>query len=480
MKIINALIIFSASALLSACGGSGAAKGTSGTVPISSQSSSSSLAASSVDSSSSSSEISSSSSLSSSSVSAVLYPSYNTSPIAPDMEGMESNAVQIANKIKLGVNIGNTMEAYSCTPAAETCWGNPMVTAAYVKLIKDSGFDAVRIPLSWNQYANQQTAEISPVWLARARQVVQYAVDNNLYVIINIHWDGGWLENNITLEKQASVNAKQKAFWEQIATYFRDYDEHVIFASANEPNVHDSAEQMVVLHSYHQTFVDTVRATGGKNAYRVLVVQGPDTNLVATRNLWQGMPTDTVTGRQMVEIHFYGPYNFGLMNEDADWGKMSYYWGKNYHSTTDPQRNATWGEEDWVDEQFNIVKTQFTDKGIPVVMGEYGARYRAELTGDALTLHSASHAHFHQYVTQRALASGVLPFLWEQGYNPFQLFDRSAPAVARQQLLHALLVAAGKASGSSSSAAVSSSSSSSSASNMILLDTKPSSWLGDN
>jgi hypothetical protein len=78
-----------------------------------------------------------------------LYPSYNTNPIAPDATGMSSNAMQLAAKIKLGTNIGNTMEAYGCTPASETCWGRPMVTAAYMQLVKSSGFDAVRIPVSW-------------------------------------------------------------------------------------------------------------------------------------------------------------------------------------------------------------------------------------------------------------------------------------------------------------------------------------------
>lgn len=408
---------------------------------------------------------------------------------------MESNAQQLASKMKLGINIGNTMEAYGCTPAAETCWGNPTISAAYIKLIKDSGFDAVRLPVSWNQYADQATAKINPTWLAHVKQVVQYAVDNDLYIIVNIHWDGGWLDGHINVADQASIKSKQKAFWEQIATEFREFDEHVIFASANEPPAKTAAE-MTVLHSYHQTFVDAVRSTGGRNAYRVLVVQGPSTNVETTRDLWQGMPSDTATGRQMAEIHFYGPYNFGLMDADASWGKMSYYWGIGFHSTIDTERNATWGEEDWVNQEFDIVKAQFTSKGIPVVMGEYGAMYRDKLTGDALTLHTNSHAYFYQYVTQRALAAGLIPFMWEQGSSPFQLFDRNTPTLARPQLLDAVLIGAGKKSSSSSSSPSSStssstsstssstssasSSSSSSVSNVIVLDTNPSSWTVDN
>jgi endoglucanase len=402
---------------------------------------------------------------------------------------MDSDAMQIASKIKMGINIGNTLEAIG----GETNWGNPAISAAYMKLIKDSGFDAVRLPVAWDQYSNQETAEISADWLNRVKQVVQYAVDNELYVIVNIHWDGGWLDENINADMQAATNAKQKAFWEQIATHLRDFDEHLLFASANEPPIEEGdTEGMAILDSYHQTFVDTVRATGGKNAYRVLVVQGPSTNIETTYDLWEQMPNDSVVGRQMAEIHFYGPFNFGLMEEDADWGLMSYYWGEGFHSTTDTERNATWGEEDWVDQQFDLMKTKFVDQGIPVVMGEYGAILRDNLSGDSLALHRASRAYFHLYVTERANSSGILPFVWEIGYSPFPLFDRATPAVADHQLLDALLMGAGKASSSASSTSSSansssssietssaSSSSSSSMSNEIVLDTSPGRWRVD-
>src|SRR5690606_9444123 len=150
---------------------------------------------------------------------------------------------------------------------------------------KNNGFDALRIPVSWDQYADRETAEISAAWLNRVKDVVQYAMDNDIYVIINIHWDGGWLENNVTPAKQAANNARQKAFWQQIATHLRDCDERLIFAGANEPDA-ETEEEFQVLMTYHQTFVDAVRATGGKNAYRVLVVQGPKTDIELTDQLW--------------------------------------------------------------------------------------------------------------------------------------------------------------------------------------------------
>ena len=189
-----------------------------------------------------------------------LYPNYNTNPIAADATGMSSTAVQLAAKIKLGWNIGNTMEA----SGGETAWGNPKVTKALIDLVKANGFNAIRIPCSWNQnLSNPAKAEINTIWMNRVKEVVQYCVDNDMYVILNIHWDGGWLENNVNTASKEANNAKQKAFWEQIATSFRGFDEHLLFASANEPNV-ENASEMTVLTSYHQTFIDAVRSTGGE------------------------------------------------------------------------------------------------------------------------------------------------------------------------------------------------------------------------
>ncbi|MGA3286243.1 MAG: cellulase family glycosylhydrolase [Bacteroidota bacterium] len=360
-----------------------------------------------------------------------IYPNYNTAPIAPDAAGMSSTAVELAAKITLGLNIGNTLEAIG----GETAWGNPRITKSFIGFVKQSGFTAVRLPCSWNQYmANSSTAQLKTDWLDRVKDVIQYCVDNDLYVLLNIHWDGGWLENNCTVAKQAENNAKQRAFWEQIATQMRGFDEHLLFAGANEPNVSD-ATQMAVLMSYHQTFINAVRSTGGKNSYRVLVVQGPSTDIDKTNQLMQTLPTDKISNRMMVEIHYYTPWNFCGLDADASWGKMFYYWGKDYHSTTDPTRNATWGEESSVDSYFQSMKTKFVDKGIPVVLGEFSAIRRSSLTGDALTLHLASRAYYFKYVTKQAKANGLLPYYWDTG----SLLNRNNNTVLDQQALDALI-----------------------------------------
>ncbi|VXB19035.1 Aryl-phospho-beta-D-glucosidase BglC (GH1 family) [Flavobacterium sp. 9R] len=364
-----------------------------------------------------------------------LYPSYNTNPIAADATGMSSNATELASKMKLGWNIGNTLEA----TGGETAWGNPKVTKALIDFVKANGFNAIRIPCSWNQYlANSTNAQIKADWLARVKEVVQYCVDNDMYVIVNIHWDGGWLENNCTEAKKVENNAKQKAFWEQIATHLRGFDEHLLFASANEPNV-ENATQMAVLNSYHQTFIDAVRSTGGKNAYRNLIIQGPSTDIEKTNKLMTTLPTDKVANRMMAEVHFY-PYQFTLMTKDESWGKMFYYWGAGNHSTTDTDRNPTWGEEADIDKLFKSMKTQFVDKGIPVILGEFGAIKR-DLTGDALTLHLKSRADFLKYVVKQSRANGMIPFYWDAGFmgvNTMTIFNRTNNTVYDTQALTAL------------------------------------------
>lgn len=366
---------------------------------------------------------------------ALIYPSYNTSPKAADSTGM-STAVQLAAKFKLGWNIGNTLEA----PNGETGWGNPQITESYIKLVKQQGFTAIRLPCAWNwsHLSDEKTAKIDPAWLNRVKEIVGYCVNNDMYVMLNIHWDGGWLENNITKQKQDSVGAKQKAFWEQIATAMRDFDEHLMFASANEPHA-DDATAMEILGYHHQTFVNAVRSTGGRNSHRVLIVQGPNTNSELTYNIMNTLPADPTANRLMVEVHNYLPSQFCFLDEDVSWGKMAYYWGKGYHSAIEPDRNATYGEEEAHIADYNKMKTKFIDKGIPVIMGEYGA-YRRDKSAHVpkdLALHNASVDYWITFTTKEALARGIKPFWWDIG----AALDRSQNIVKDQRTIDALKAA---------------------------------------
>jgi len=350
-----------------------------------------------------------------------IYPSYNISPLAPDSTGMTSTATQLVNNITVGWNIGNTMEA----PGGETGWGAPLITAAYINAMKNLGFNAVRIPCAWDFHVDDKaTAHIDPIWLNRVHEVVQYCINNNMYVLLNIHWDGGWLDSKATGTRADSVNAKQKAFWEQIATRMRDFDEHLMFASANEPDPSDAA-QMKILLSYHQSFVNAVRSTGGHNTYRVLVVQAPS-------NLINNFPVDPTPSRMAFEEHDYTPSQFTILDGDASWGKMFYYWGAGHHSTIEPDRNSTWGEESELMTYFDRMKAQFVDKGIPFLMGEYGA-YRRSTPKD-LPTHNDAVDYWITFNTKQAIAHGMKPFWWDTG----GFVDRSSDTVKDARTINAI------------------------------------------
>jgi endoglucanase len=371
-----------------------------------------------------------------------LYPSYNTSPIASDQTGVNSTSFQLLSKIKIGWNLGNSMEV----PNDETDWGNPKTTQAIIDKVKALGFNAVRIPCAWDCYANQTTAKISDTWLARVKQVVDYCVNNDMYVILNIHWDGGWLEEHPLYSYQEAVNMKQQAFWEQIATYFRDYDEHLLFAGTNE--VHEnyntpSEENLIVQMSFNQTFVDAVRSTGGKNAYRNLVVQSYNTNIDYAYNSLV-MPTDAASTRLILETHYYDPWDFAGTKSDES-GTI-YYWGKEGGYTTGI---SNWGQEDYVRTQFNKLKTKFVDNGYPVIMGEYGAVNRSLATAlDTQTKknnHIESRAYYLEYVTQKMKENGIVPIYWDNGYtgkDGFALFDRNTLTTSDQKALTAIITGA--------------------------------------
>lgn len=350
-------------------------------------------------------------------------------------------ATSIAVEMGPGWNLGNTME----TPGGAPYWSGIAPTQAQFDAVKAAGFRSVRIPCAWDSHASNNTINAS--WLATVKTVVDYAIKDGLYVVLNSHWDKGWLEEHIDAGSQSAVNAKQKAYWTQIAAYFKDYDHHLLFASANEPAVQDAygvafgTDRVAVLNSYHQTMIDAVRATGGNNATRTLIFQGPHTDIELIRTNYSVYPTDKAAGRLMFEAHFY-PYQYTLMTADADWGKQFYYWGQGNHSTTDAAHNATWGEEAFVDSEFTVLKRKFVDKGIPVIIGEWGAGLRTSLSGANLDLHKKGRLAFYKYVARSAREHGAIPFAWDTDYKGdmnMTIIDRENAKVYDKDLLNAML-----------------------------------------
>ncbi len=367
-----------------------------------------------------------------------IYPSYNTSPIAPDMTGVTSNAVQLAAKMGtgMGMNFGNTMDSPN-----DGDWVSGKITDAQVKFVKQIGFTAVRIPMNWvwTHLSDRKKATIDPAWLARVKQVVGYCVNNGVYVIINAHADLGWLEQNVNAIKKDSVNAMQKAIWEQIATTLRDFDEHLLFASTNEPQA-DNADQMAILNGYHETFINAVRSTGGKNSYRVLVVQGPHADPTKTAALMTTMPTDPVPNKLILEVHDYTPATFTILTDgDVSWGNMVYYWGAGNLSTIEPSRNAPPGtDESQITTELQGINQNFVAKGIPVILGEYSATRRTNPNLPMPLDTAASNRsvdYWTKFVTKTAKTDGILPFFWEVG----QMLDRANNVVIDQRMYNALV-----------------------------------------
>jgi endoglucanase len=343
-------------------------------------------------------------------------------------------AQQIASQMKVGWNVGNSLEAI----CSENAWGNPNINQTLINSVKAAGFNTVRIPVSWDCHATNGV--IDPNWLARVKQVVDYCMNANMYAIVNIHWDNGWLDNHINAADQSSIIAKQKSYWTQIANYFKNYNERLVFAGSNEPPA-DDATEMSILLSYHQAFIDAVRATGGNNSSRTLIVQGPSTSYDLTNNLMNTMPTDQIANRLMVEIHYYTSWQFCGLTSDADWGSMFYYWGNGNHSTIEPGRNSTWGEESEVDRGLGLLKTKFVDKGIPVLVGEFGAIKRDNPAD--MAKHVASRQSFNKYVVSASLSRGMVPVYWDNGAPDFGLFNRSTGAVTDQGVVNAIMQGAG-------------------------------------
>ena len=232
----------------------------------------------------------------------------NAQDVAPDSEGMTQTAQEWTREVVMGWNLGNSLEC----PQYETEWGNPKTTQAMIKAVHEAGFNAIRIPVRWINHVNNTTEmAVDAEWLARVKEVVDWALAEDMYVMINTHHEE-WYDRNPYYSKQEENNRKLRALWTSIATYFRDYGERLIFAGTNETTVNWGApttEQQAVQNSYNQTFIDAVRATGGKNYYRNLVVQ---TFACSPYHGLSGftVPDDPVEERLSVEFHYYDPYEY--------------------------------------------------------------------------------------------------------------------------------------------------------------------------
>lgn len=302
-----------------------------------------------------------------------------------------------------GINLGNTLEACdnnvgikTNTPLSyETHWGQPKTTQAMIDGMKAAGFDTIRIPVAWMTNAThlyEGDYTIDADYMDRVEEVVRYARKAGMYVIINDHWDGGWygMFGSESAETRALAMEAYKGMWQQIAERFCDYSDYLIFESANEElggrfdensplYCSDSVvtylnddERYALTNEINQTFVDVVRATGGNNATRFLLIAGYSTDIDKTCDDRFQMPKDTADSKLMVSVHYYDPWSYCGASSAVSatkWGKVSDY--------------------EYMDQQLAKM-TKFTEAGYGVVIGEYGALPCSDgLKDNTLAYHTA-------------------------------------------------------------------------------------------
>lgn len=302
-----------------------------------------------------------------------------------------------------GINLGNTLEAcdnnvgikMNAPLSYETHWGQPKTTQAMIDGMKAAGFDTIRIPVAWMTNAThlyEGDYTIDADYMDRVEEVVRYARKAGMYVIINDHWDGGWygMFGSESAETRALAMEAYKGMWQQIAERFRDYSDYLIFESANEElggrfdensplYCSDSVvtylnddERYALTNEINQTFVDVVRATGGNNAARFLLIAGYSTDINQTCDDRFQMPKDTVDSKLMVSVHYYDPWSYCGASSAVSatkWGKVSDY--------------------EYMDQQLAKM-TKFTEAGYGVVIGEYGALPCSDgLKDNTLAYHTA-------------------------------------------------------------------------------------------
>ena len=332
--------------------------------------------------------------------------------------------MEFVSSMKIGWNLGNTLDAHNNMNPGETFWGNRPATQELINAVAKQGFGAVRIPVTWgNKVGDAPDYRIDADWLERVAEVVEYVRAAEMRAIINIHHDGAdshyWLSvrtNALTGDAKNRIDAQFRSMWTQIANYFRDSGSFLIFEGFNE--LHDgswgngSPAQRERINELNQIFVDAVRATGGNNGDRFLIVSGWVTRPSLMRHIV--MPTDTVQDRLIANFHYYDPYDFSGSARWNTWGSKSLT-GSN-----------GWANENYLRNTFNDVKERFIDNGIPVIIGEYGAVRQASETG------KAHRKYYMEYVTKYAHDCGFIPFYWDNGganagSEGFGLFSRRSP-----------------------------------------------------
>ncbi|MDX3244095.1 glycoside hydrolase family 5 protein [Streptomyces sp. ME18-1-4] len=360
----------------------------------------------------------------------------------------QSSASQIVADMGAGWNLGNQLEATTNGYPSETAWGQPTVTQALIDKVRAAGFKTIRIPVSYLGYIGPApNYTINATWLNRVQEVVNYAYNRGLHVLINMHGDGyknvsgSWLICDSS--SQTTIKAKYEKAWQQIANRFKNYDQRLILESMNEEfdGQYGRPTQPCYsnINSYNQIFVDTVRKTGGNNSSRWLLVAGWNTNIDYTAgNYGFKLPSDQYRSpsipanerRIMISVHHYAPWDFA----GEENGTIT-QWGR---AATNPSRKSTWGQEDYLDAQLKTMHDVFVTKGYPVVVGEYGAIDKSSFDSS----NNRYRADFARAVAATAKKYGAASVYWDNGATGqygFGLFDRRSLTVTQQGIINGIM-----------------------------------------
>jgi endoglucanase len=344
-----------------------------------------------------------------------------------------------SEKILAGWNIGNTLDAWSgnidengklafIQSGENVGWGNPRLNQALFDGLKAAGFNIVRIPITWMGFIGPAPDfHIDEAFLKRVAEIVGYAKNAGLKVIINLHHDGttdskkgdqGWLSVRQASRNQDEFNRITSQYirvWKQIANYFRNYGDWLMFESFNEP--HDGSwgsggepGQYITIIRWNQSFVDTVRSTGGNNESRYLMIAAYCNDRRQLLSAGFMLPNDKASDKLIVSFHYYDPYEFGIEGSRASWG-----------TPADKQKTVS---------DFAPLKVKYVDNNIPVIMGECGAVLQLYPSDPAKEQQARqSRREYLPHIFGTAKVYGLVPIYWDNGSvrgggEKFGLIDR--------------------------------------------------------
>lgn len=350
---------------------------------------------------------------------------------AEELTGLTAN--EITAQMGKGWNLGNTLDARdgnkSDIYSQETSWGNPRVTKELIDGVKAAGFDTIRIPVTWYKHISSADGyAIDKEWLDRVQEVVDYAYDNDMYIILNVHHEK-WVNDPDIDKNYVDMGVELEAVWKQIADRFADYDQHLIFEGMNEPRAEGrdyewvgNADCYKAVNYLNQVFVNTIRNNGkGHNGERALMIPGyaASSNPIVLNSIiipeYNGAPAENV----IISVHCYSPYNFCL--SDAQ-------------STFNPESSADTSD---ITSLMGNLDRLFLKNGIPVVIGECGCTN----TNNNVEARAAWFAYFGKITADY----GIPAIIWDNGAKGssggecHNYFDRKTGEMAYPELISAFI-----------------------------------------